>query len=155
MRLDDRITGAAVALGGAAYMVEAFGLPTTAGQAYGAGFFPSILGVFFTLSGLALAARGLFGRRQPPAAGTGGDAPLLLGALRFASILGAIVVYYAFADRLGFALTSLLIMTALGLVFAARPLLVATVPFAATAVLSFVFSELLRVPLPVGPLDLF
>lgn len=160
MTLDDRLLGAAVALGGGAYTYVAFGLPDVFGQAYGPGFFPSIIGVATTLAGLALAARGTArAARARLDAPTTGDEPAphhidVQGAVRFTGILASVVFYVLVADTLGFALTSLVIIAALGLLLGGRLVTTVLVAIGATVLFLLVFGRLLRVPLPVGPLDL-
>ncbi|MCF3934603.1 tripartite tricarboxylate transporter TctB family protein [Acuticoccus sp. M5D2P5] len=158
MRLDDRVVGGVAALGGAAYAFVAFGLPNLAGQPYGAGFFPSIIGVAMTLAGVVLFVRGFKAKRPVPQPADGiGEAadaerPTLGGVFRYVVVLAAIAFYVAAAPYLGFVISSFVIMVVLGLVFRAPVLTTLIVAVVATLVLALLFGHLLRVPLPPGPI---
>lgn len=151
MKLSDAVLGVLVMLGGAALAWHAQSFPRTPVQAYGPGFFPTLLGLSLVLCGALLAARGL-GARQPVLA-LDAWARSPAAWLRIALVPGVVLAYLALAPRAGF-LAAAALPTFLMLAFLTRrPVLSAAVAAGTAASMWLVFAEILLVPLPRGPLE--
>ena len=150
MRAVDQRVGAALALLAAAVLWSASRFPAVPGQKLGAGFLPMLVGAGLLMCGLGLvwrSHRGL-GYDDPTAQ------PLSSRRDRFSAItiVGAVLLYIALADKLGFLLVAPLCLLA---VF--RVLQVGWGPalgwaLAGTLLVHVAFYKLLRVPLPWGVL---
>lgn len=151
MKLSDAALGLLVMLAGAALAWHAQSFPRTPVQAYGPGFFPTLLGAALVVCGGLLAARG-FSRR----------APLLVlerwarspaAWLRIALVPAVVLAYLALAPRAGF-LAAAALPTFLMLAFLTRrTVLSAAVAVGTALAMWLVFAEILLVPLPRGPLE--
>lgn len=148
MRLNDTALGLLVAALGAALLLAALQLPGVRGQAFGAGFFPAIIGRLVVLTGLGLAAGGM--RRGGAVVTT---APWLRdrwAVINVAILAGAVVLFAAVGDRVGF------LPFAAGLIWlvqwrlGASPLRAAMVAVPGAILFQVLFSTVLRVPLPQG-----
>lgn len=150
MRVNDAVFGIVFLIAGAAIAVEAQSFPPVPGQQYGSAFFPRLIGLGFGLTGLILVVQGLRARATVPWAVWPDWARSPLSVARFLAIPIALVAYILLADRLGFALTSMIILVALQLLLFVRPLIAVLAAAAVTALIHVVFGMLLRVPLPRG-----
>jgi putative tricarboxylic transport membrane protein len=129
-----------VAVGLAAALDALWRMPLGAPSAPGPGLLPLALGlVLAALGGAAL------GQRVPASAGSiAGGRVALVGVL--------LVLYPLLLPRIGFGLTTLLVLFALGRVIAPlAPARLALFALVATVVAVVLFRQLLAVPLPVGP----
>ena len=143
----DRVGG--LALVGLALSVvwEAHKLPFGTLGNPGPGFTPTLLAVALAVFGILIVAVG----GQSPPLGTltwteGKHAAAILGASAFTALT---------LERLGYRLTMLLVLVfLLGLVERKRPLTVAFLALFLSLGSFYLFSNLLRVPLPRGPLGL-
>lgn len=155
MKLNDSIFGLLLlALGGLVlYAVQGF--PKIPGQPVGPGLFPGLIAVGLCVTGLVLLVKGWLQRATQPWLEWEDwvRSPRHVGAL--AVLLGSIVFYILAADKLGFLLTAVLILTALMATLkvpVGRAVLIAVI---ATLAIHFAFYKLLRVPLPWGVLKNF
>ncbi len=151
-RVDRWLALALMALGGA-LLWSGRAFPDVPGQNVGAGFLPMLIGAGLLACGVALLARSL-----RASAYAGETAARVAGSEHFGSsivVIGAIVFYIAFAERLGFLLVAPLCLFA---VF--KAMRVATPPalmwaLGGTLLVHVGFYKLLRVPLPWGLLRPF
>jgi putative tricarboxylic transport membrane protein len=72
--------------------------------------------------------------------------------LAFCTVIGGVVFYMLVAERLGFLITSTLVLTALMCALRVRPGRSVLIALIATLVIHTLFYKLLRVPLPWGVL---
>jgi putative tricarboxylic transport membrane protein len=162
MQLSDRVTGVfLVGLGGA----SAYGgwlLPPVPGQQIGPNVFPMVIGFGLMLCG-ALIALGVGHRFEEeaeadptmPAAAGEESTPLSWGRSLLALLPPGLLLFYVVAvDRLGFALTAAAMVLATALALGARARLAIPLAIVAPIFVHLVFSKLLRVPLPPGPLPM-
>jgi putative tricarboxylic transport membrane protein len=150
MRAVDQRVGAALAGLALAVLWSARAFPAVPGQKLGAGFLPTLVGAGLLLCGLGLVWRSHRGQGY----GEVSDQPASsrrdqLSAL---TIIGAVLLYIALADKLGFLLVAPLCLLA---VF--RALQVRWGPalgwaLTGTLLVHVAFYKLLRVPLPWGAL---
>lgn len=152
MRTSDAVTGAMAAALGGALIVASVDLSPLPRQAYGAGTFPRVVGALLLLMGAMLIIKGLR-QRQPwlrwstKAAGR----PFLLG---LASVVVTVVSYLLLTPVLGFPVVALVLLTVLFRLYHRRgwghAVLIAA---PATAVIWWLFAQLLHVPLAPGVLE--
>jgi len=161
MRLPDRITGLLTFGLGAVAAYAGSRLPPVPGQQVGPNVFPLVIGVGLCLCGLMIAF-GIghsFEEEAEADLAAHSDLPTedqvlashgLLYKLRIL-IPPALLVFYALmVDRLGFYVTTSLIILTAAFVFGARLRLALPIALIAPVVVHLVFYKLLRVPLPAG-----
>lgn len=149
MRFNDAVLGLVILLGGLAIVLQASTFPATHGQAYGPGFFPTIIGTTLILSGLVLIVSGWRARAVigwVDVAGHRFDRLVDAGL-----VLLAILAFILFVDRLGFVLTAGLGMYGLLVRFRGghwlSSLVIAVI---LVLVVDWAFRTMLLVPLPQG-----
>ena len=153
MKLNDAVFGLLLLVLGAAVLVTVQAFPTIPGQQVGPALFPGLIAAGLCVGGLILLWRGWRERAAVPW--------LLLDdwvrsprhRLAFAVLIASVIFYILLSQRLGFLLTSSVILIALFSVL--RVPLHRSVPIAlvATLIIHFAFYKLLRVPLPWGVLQ--
>jgi putative tricarboxylic transport membrane protein len=148
MRINDAIVGVLLLVFGVVVIMLALRLPEMPGQPYGAATFPVLIGAGFALVSLALIAKGVLEWRTLPgfAAADWGRSPRAW--FRMALTVLLVVLYIAFADDLGFAASSFLVLLLLFLALRVRPLVAVAVAVIATLLILQAFGVVLRVPLP-------
>ena len=150
MKLSDAVFGLLLLALGAAVITVVASYPTIAAQRVGPALFPGLIALGLVIGGLILIVQGWRARATMPWVRFD---PWVRSARHVAGVLGVIasVVFYIIAsEKLGFFLTSLLILTGCFRLFGValgRSLLIATI---ATFIIHFAFYKLLRVPLPWG-----
>lgn len=153
--MSDKLIGLGVAILGTAILVLALQLPQPLAAtriAYGAGFFPTVLGVIIALAGLYMA---LFSKPEEGEPEDEGEQLAWANIGRPAIVAGAALVYILFSQQLGFLVLAPIILTGmllLGRVEIWRSLLIGIV---GSLAIYFLFAKLLLVPLPMGILTPF
>lgn len=154
MRVNDAVLGLALLLLAGTMIWLTTYFPAFPGQDYGPALFPRLLGGGLILCALLLMVRGLAARRR-------GEAWVELApwwgrpgqVLSFLSMPLAILAYLFLAETLGFIPLAFVLMLALFLWFGERPLRALPVALAATLLIHWFFSGMMRVPLPRGLLN--
>jgi len=128
---------------------------TMPGVPYGPGVFPRIIAGMMGLGGVLLIFSGFKTLKTKPLVQLDDWARNRRSYILFAAIAGSFIFYIFFAETVGFLLTSFLLLTALmtltrGLQRVVSSLVIATV---FSAVIFFLFGQVLRVPLPIGILE--
>ena len=150
MKLSDAVFGLLLLALGAAVIAVVSSYPTIPAQRVGPSLFPGLIAVGLVIGGLILIVRGWRERaivpwvRFEPGVRSPRHVAGVLG------VIGSVIFYIAAVDRLGFFLTSLLILTISFRLFGValgRSIVIAAI---ATLVIHFAFYKLLRVPLPWG-----
>ena len=155
MKLSDAVFGLLLLALGAAVLAIVTSYPTIAAQRVGPALFPGLIAVGVVIAGLILIVQGWRARATIPWIRF---EPWVRSPRHVAGVLGVIgsIVFYIFAsEKLGFFLTSLLILTICFRLFGValgRSVVIATI---ATFVIHFAFYKLLRVPLPWGVFNNF
>jgi putative tricarboxylic transport membrane protein len=153
MRIHDGLIGAALLLLSLAVLWHVQGFPPAAGQNFGPALFPGLAAGGLALCSLALMWQGVRSGQPLFALGDGLRSPRRVAA--FALVIASMVFYILLADRLGFVLCSLLILTLLQWACGVRLPVALAVAVAATLVIHTCFYKLLKVPLPWGVLQRF
>lgn len=152
MRFDDRIIGVAFAALSLVVILLARDFPSVPGTRFGPDVFPTLIGL--VMGGLAL--RIFISGMRRAGGGSWVDVAAWRGQTRglaaAAWVIAGIVVGSVFFDPIGFPLFGIVYSLPLMLFMGARPAVAVTVCLTAVMVAYFVFSRLLHVPLPVGPL---
>jgi putative tricarboxylic transport membrane protein len=152
MRPSDLLTGLFILAAGLAVAGYAQTFPPMPGQPIGPGLFPTIIGLGLALTGAALAASGL--KR--------GDARWLefddwlrspRALARVALVLGALIIYTAVVDGLGFLITGSLLLSVLFATFGVRRRAIVPLAIGVTVGIHACFYTGLGVPLPWGVLE--
>ncbi len=145
----DRITGLGFAGLGIAILVLSLQLPAPLAAthiAYGAGFFPTILGIAIALAGAVLALK-----PAPVTADAEDDEEKVeTHWLKPAVVMAAGVVYVLFSQQLGFLILAPIILTGLLLLGRVKPWLALLIGVVGSILVYVLFAKLLLVPLPLG-----
>ena len=152
MKLNDAVFGFLLLALGIAVLVVVQGYPRIPGQQVGPALFPGIIGALLCVCGALLAFKGWRARSAAPWLQAGDWVRSPRHVVAFCTVVASVLFYMLAVDRLGFLLTSTLLLTAvmwsLG-VRVRRSLLLAAL---ATLLIHAAFYKLLRVPLPWGVL---
>lgn len=146
MQRSDRWVGVGLAALALAVLWTAREFPQVPGQKLGAAFLPMIVGAGLLLCALALLARSLRTKAYAE------DAPVAVRE-HFGSsaiIIGAVLAYILFAERVGFLILAPLCIAPVFLALGVRWLPALLWAWAGTVVVHLAFYKLLRVPLPWG-----
>ena len=152
MKIPDTVFGLIFLALGTLVLFAIRGYPNIPGQPVGPALFPGLIAVGLCITGLMLVIKGVRQKTIAPWFAWEDWVRSPRHVLALCVLLASVVFYIAFANSLGFLLTSLLILIALFRVLHVawrRTLIVALV---ATLVVHFAFYKLLRVPLPWGVL---
>lgn len=152
MKFNDAIAGALFVVLAICVFVYAGTFPAMRGVAYGPDLFPRIIAVMMGVGGAMLIVGGLrpAGRQPWLQLADWARKPKSYGL--FAAVVGSMVFYILASDRLGFLLSSFLMMSGLLLVTRGPSRLVSSFVVAAvvSAGIYLIFARMLRVPMPYG-----
>jgi putative tricarboxylic transport membrane protein len=152
MRVNDALIGAVLLLLAVAIFAYGRTLPAIPGQEYGAAVFPMLIAVGLGGCSLVLLASGV---RAWQGAVTWNDWARTHHAwAKVATVFALIVAYILFAQVVGFAPMSILLLVIMMMAMGVRWWVAAPVAVLATVLIQQTFAGLLRVPLPLGPLGL-
>jgi putative tricarboxylic transport membrane protein len=148
LKINDALTGAALAILGLAVLWQIQSYPAMPGQKYGAALFPGLIAAGLVVCGTLLVVRGA----RSGAAWIALDAWMTRARPRagFICVLIGLALYVVLADPLGF-----LLLLAWTLVLGARPAVAVPVAILAPILIHLAFYKLLRIPLPWGVLQSF
>ena len=155
MKFDDTILGVVLLLFALLVVGYARTFPSLAGMTVGPDLFPTVIGSAIAICSAGLIVSGLLRRRVT------GRTPWVVLAPWVRSpefvgnaltILAALLFYIYLSKPLGFHITAFLIAGAIMLKLGVRPLSALGLAIAVPLLVHYVFSTLLRVPLPWGVL---
>ncbi|MFC7397727.1 tripartite tricarboxylate transporter TctB family protein [Chelatococcus sp. GCM10030263] len=149
MRRSDVVTGGVLAVFAAAVALHAQTFPDIPGQQYGAAVFPTVVAVALGICGVLLVLRGW---RAAPREPTPDRALSAHGILGFVGTVALVIFYGVAVGFLGFVPTMLIVILPLMIFLGVRWWVAAIVSLAVTFATFEIFTVLLRVPLPQGPL---
>jgi len=149
MRRSDVVTGGVLAAIAAAVALHAQSFPDIPGQQYGAAVFPTIVAVALCMSGLMLVLRGWRAAAPVPRPDRALSAH---GVVGFGGTVLLVIVYAVGVDLMGFIPAMMIVLLPLMLFLGVRWWVAAIVSLAVTVATFEIFTVLLRVPLPQGPL---
>ena len=150
MKINDAIFGLVLAVLGGLVLFTVQSYPKIPGQQVGPALFPGLIAAGIFVCGLILMVRGWRERKAAPWVTPGDWVRSPRHVAGFVLLVASVVFYIVAAEKLGFLLSAVLILTAMFYVLRVplgRSLLVAVV---ASLVIHFMFYKLLRVPLPWG-----
>lgn len=153
MKLNDAVFGLLLVILGGGLVFAVQGYPKIPGQPVGPALFPGLIAAGLCVCGALLIAKGLRQRAGQPWLLWDDWVRSRRHVTALLVLLGSVVFYIAVSDKLGFLLTSTLVLAANFLVLRVRPLPAVAVAIVATLVVHFAFYKLLRVPLPWGVLQ--
>lgn len=152
MKISDAVFGVCLVVMAVWILLYARTLPALPGYAYGSGFFPSFSALFILGGGIALTLRGLREHQPVLVLGEWTKSPRLIANI---CVIPLNLVFYMLASgRLGFMLTSFLMMSFT--IWWLRRKVLSTLIVAAVgsvAIYAF-FAKLMLVPLPSGILGI-
>ena len=156
MKVHDALSGAGLAALGAVVLWHIQGFPAMPGQKFGPAWFPGLIAAGLVLCGALLAVQGL--RRTARAQPWIALPPWIRKPRPLASVvavLGGLLFYVFAADRIGFHLTGILLLTVWARLLGASWRMSAAVALIATVAIHLAFYKLLRIPLPWGIFERF
>jgi putative tricarboxylic transport membrane protein len=153
MRVSDVISGLIIIVFSIWIIIEARSYPALPGVPYGPGLFPTVIAGAMILGGIVLVLKGARNLKETgwyslASWATQGKTYITLGLI-FSSLLFYILV----SDRIGFLITSTVILLTLLLWTRGRRRLISTVVISVgfPLIVYILFSSFLRIPLPQGP----
>ena len=152
MRVNDALIGAVLLAFAVAVFAYGRTLPAIPGQEYGAAVFPMLIAVGLGGCGALLLASGV--RHWQGAVSWNDWARTHHAWAKLGTVFVLVLAYILFAQFIGFASMSILILLVLLIALGVRWWIAAAVAVFATLLIQQTFSGLLRVPLPLGPLGL-
>jgi putative tricarboxylic transport membrane protein len=152
MKFNDAVFGLILLVLGASVLVVVQSFPKIPGQQVGPALFPGLIAAGLCVCGAMLLLKGWRNRAVSPWAHFDEWIRSPRHVLAFAVVLLGVVFYIVAADKLGFVLTSLLILVALMWSLGVRPGRSMVIAIIATLLIHAAFYKLLRVPLPWGVL---
>jgi len=155
VKVNDALSGAALAALGAVVLWHIQGFPPMPGQKFGPAWFPGLIASGLIVCGALLVAGRL--RATSPQALV--EWPEWLrrprAAIAVASIIAGLLCYVLAADKLGFHLTATALLLLWTRLIGASWRLAIPVALAATIVIHLAFYKLLKIPLPWGIFERF
>ena len=155
MKLNDALSGAALAALGAVVLWHVQSFPPMLGQKFGPAWFPGMIAVGLILCGALLAASRLRSATREPLLAFPEWTQRLRPVLSVASIVVGLVLYVLVADTIGFHLTAAALLLLWSRLLGASWRLAVPVAIIATLVIQLSFYKLLKVPLPWGIFERF
>nr|WP_300307138.1 tripartite tricarboxylate transporter TctB family protein [Halomonas sp.] len=152
MRINDLVFGVLMVLLGTVTVWASRDFPSMPRQEYGAGTFPTLIGLLLVLFGVVLALRGW--QRREALFHWQSAIPVSHVLLCIAALVAATLGYILLTPVLGFPLMSVAMLTAMiGWLSGGRWRLATSTALIATLLIWLTFVELLRVPLSLGFLE--
>lgn len=152
MRLDDRLTGALLVLLGIAVAIAARGIPAVPGTTFGPDLLPTIIGVALAVCGGVICLGGVRAAAPGPWLDLSDWRGRTCGIIGAVWAIGGTILGVVYLQAIGFPLFAFGFALPLMLLMGAKPLVSAVVSAVVALVAFAIFSYLLLVPLPVGPL---
>lgn len=155
MRFNDRLL-ALVLLGLSAFVIwEAMSFPRMAGMAVGPGLFPIVLASALAVAAALLLATTWQTTRSVPAITIDPEVRNTSSVLRALAVFASCALFAGFGQSLGFIIVGILALGMLLLAFGVRWPLAAAITVVLVIGLNLFFVRVMRIPLPLGPLDVF
>jgi len=152
MKFNDAVFGLVLLALGIAVLVAVQGYPRIPGQQVGPALFPGLIAVGLCVCGTLLLLRGWRDRGSVPWLRAGAWTGSPRHVLAFATVIAGVLFYMLLSERLGFLITSTLVLAALMWALRVSPGRALLIAVVASLVIHFAFYKLLRVPLPWGVL---
>ena len=150
MKLNDAVLGAVFFALSLLVFWSIRGYPTIPGQNVGPAAFPGVVAAGLAICSVLLMIQGVRSRGSAPWVAFDDWTRNPRTLLGFAVTVGVLLLYVLAADRLGFIVVGIVMLSAMLVALRVRLLLALAVACAATFVIHFAFYKGLRVPLPWG-----
>lgn len=148
--------GLALCFAGVAIAVVARALPSIASQAYGPGFFPSLLAMGLAACGLILVMRSILQMRSRYDVAPAGLNQPSIGRRNLAALLwvvGGLAIIGVVMDTVGFLICVPVFMIVFLVILGERLAWSVVLSLVSTSIAYFAFAKLLKVQVPIGLLD--
>lgn len=148
--------GLVLCFAGVAIAVVARALPSIASQAYGPGFFPSLLAMGLAACGLIMVARSILQMRSRYAAAPAGLDQPSIGRRNLAAlvwVVGGLTLIGVVMDTVGFLICVPVFMIGFLVILGERLVWSVVLSLASTSIAYYAFAKLLKVQVPMGLLD--
>jgi len=152
MKLNDAIFGLLLLVLGIAVLAVVQGYPKIPGQQVGPSLFPGLICVVLCVCGAILLVRGWRDRASVPWVQAGPWTRSPSHVLAFCTVIAGVVFYILASEKLGFLITSTIVLAALMWALRVSPGRSVVIAVVASLAIHFAFYKLLRVPLPWGVL---
>lgn len=153
MKIHDSLSGALLLVFSIALYWHTRSFPTIPGDQIGPALFPRIIAIGMALSGVVMIAGGVLRSKGEAWA----EVPDWIRSPRqvagFALVVGGLVVFHFFLDRIGFLICAPLLLTALLFVLRVRLWAIPLVAAGVSLLIHAIFYKGLGVPLPWGVLQ--
>jgi putative tricarboxylic transport membrane protein len=153
MKINDALSGAALAALGAVVLWHIQGFPPMPGQRFGPAWFPGLIAGGLIVCGALLVAARLRAATSEPLLALPEWSRRARPVTGVASVIAGLVLYIFVVDTLGFHITAGALLLAWSRLLGASWRLALPVSIAATVVIHLAFYKLLKVPLPWGLLE--
>ena len=153
MKINDALSGAALAALGAVVLWHIQGFPPMPGQKFGPAWFPGLIAVGLITCGALLVASRLRAATSEPLLALPEWSRRARPVASVASVIAGLLLYIFVVDTLGFHITAAVLLLAWSRLLGASWRLALPVSLAATVVIHLAFYKLLKVPLPWGLLE--
>ena len=155
MKVNDALSGAALAVLGAVVLWHIQGYPPMPGQKFGPAWFPGLIAIGLMICGLLLVTIRLRAAAPQPLIELPDWVRRPRASAGVASVLGGLLFYIFAVDTLGFHITAILLLLGWSRLLRASWMLALPMAIGATVVIHLSFYKLLKVPLPWGILERF
>lgn len=153
MKINDALSGAALAALGAAVLWHIQGFPPMPGQKFGPAWFPGLVAGGLIVCGALLVAARLRAAAPAPLVALPAWMRRARPVASVASVVAGLAFYVLAADTLGFHITAAALLLVWSRLLGAAWMLALPVALAAAFVIHLAFYKLLKVPLPWGLLE--
>ena len=153
MKINDALSGAALAALGAAVLWHIQGFPPMPGQKFGPAWFPGLIAGGLVMCGFLLIVFRLRSATPEPLLALPAWTRRARPVASVASVIAGLLLYVLVVDTLGFHITAAALLLAWSRLLGASWQLALPVAFAATFLMHLAFYKLLQVPLPWGLLE--
>jgi putative tricarboxylic transport membrane protein len=155
MKINDALSGSALAALGAVVLWHIQGFPPMPGQKFGPAWFPGLIAGGFIACGARRVAARLRAATSEPLLAMPEWSRRARPVASVASVIAGLLLYVFAVDTLGFHITAAALLLAWSRLLGASWRLALPVSLAATIVIHLAFYKLLRVPLPWGLFERF
>jgi len=150
MKFNDAISGGLLLALAIAILVNIQTFPKIPGQSIGPSAFPGLLAGILAVCAVILIERGLRERLGGAWITPGEWLRSRYHAGNFLLTIGVLLFYILLADKLGFIICGVVVLSALFWKLRVRPILIAPIAICVTLLIHAIFYKGLRVPLPWG-----
>lgn len=153
MRINERLLALALLVLAAFVIWEASSFPRLAGMSVGPGLFPIVLASALAIGAALMAATSWQKTRSVPLIAIDPEVRNMNSVWRAVAVFASCTLFAAFGKSMGFVIVGTLALGWLLLAFGVRWKLAATITLLLIISVDVFFVRVMRIPLPLGPLD--